>query len=105
MLHDLLNKSVTLTLNTWAPVRGQRTATPTTASTLASVQPMKAQRRLLYGMDASATAFTVYFDGDPAVGVGDTITLDDGTVLGVLATARDEAGRGDVWAVDAELHA
>lgn len=105
MLADLLNESVTLTLNTWDSLRGQRTATPATTTTLASVQPMKAQRRLLYGMDASATAYTVYFDADPACGVGDTITRADGSVLGVLAPARDEAGRGTVYAVDAELHA
>lgn len=91
---------VTVTTKSWSNVKGARVATPATVTLAASAQPMSAQRRVLYSLDAGVTAWTVYFASDPAVNAADTITLPSGRTLSVLAPARDAAGRGAVWAVD-----
>jgi hypothetical protein len=86
----------------WSNDGGVRTASPTAAARDASVQPMRSQRRALYGVDAGVTAYTVYLPApDPGVATGDTIGWGSRT-LAVLAPARDEAGRGRVFAIDCQ---
>lgn len=101
MLSDLLINDAVVSTKAWANVGGVRTPTPTTATYSASIQPMSTARQQAWGMDAGRTGWTCYFGVDPGVNVGDTVAS-GGRVLSVLGPARDEAGRGVVWAVDCE---
>jgi hypothetical protein len=95
---DLLTP-VTVTAKTWSNVKGQRTATTSTSTWSASVQPMRPRRVEQHGLTQGQTGYTAYGETNPAVNVGDTITWGSHT-LSVLGPARDEAGRGEVFAID-----
>jgi hypothetical protein len=95
---DLL-ASVTVTTKAWGNTGGQRTPTTTTATWYASVQPMRPRRVEMHGLTQGQTGYTAYGETDPTVKAGDTITWGSKT-LSVLGPARDEAGRGEVYAVD-----
>lgn len=98
-LADLCVNLVTVKRRAWANTSGERTPSESTSALNASIQPMSTSRRLLYGLDAGVTAWVAYFPADPEVDTNDTIDW-GGKVLSVLAPARDEAGRGQVFAVD-----
>ncbi|MGD9617164.1 MAG: hypothetical protein AB7W06_17450 [Alphaproteobacteria bacterium] len=91
--------TVTVDRKVWTSVHGQRTATSSTAVLTMSIQPMRASRARAYGLDVGVTGYTAYCATDPSLKVGDTITWGS-KVLSVLASPRDEAGRGVVWATD-----
>jgi hypothetical protein len=95
----LANASVTIAVKAWSNVRGTRTATATSSTHRASVQPMKSFRREVHKLTQGQTGYTVYLTTDPACNAGDTVTWGTKT-LTTLGPARDEAGRGRVWAVD-----
>jgi hypothetical protein len=99
----MLNGSVSVTRKTWSNVRGQRTVASTTIVTLpASVQvDRRTSRREVYGLTAGQTLYVAYFRAEPNVDAQDEIAW-NGKVLSVLGPARDEAGRGRVWAVDTQ---
>ncbi len=100
-LQNLCINPVTVRVATWTNVRGNRE--PTYADTLshASVQPMKASRIQLHGLEAGDTGYTCYFASDPGVNTADIIAWGSKT-LSVLGPTRDEAGRGVCFAVDAK---
>lgn len=103
-LLDLCANTATVTRTTWGGTHGQRTATGTATEDLAcSAQPMRADRQRLYAdaFEAGVTLWTIFFAADPQLGVNDTITLDSGAVLAVLAPARNAAGRSVLWSLDA----
>lgn len=91
--------TVTVDRKVWSSAHGQRTATSATAVLSMSIQPMKAARVRAYGLDVGVTGYTAFCSSDPSLKVGDTIHWGS-KVLAVLASPRDEAGRGVVWATD-----
>lgn len=91
--------TVSVSTKTWANNKGERASNPTTTTAVASVQPMRVIRRQVYGLSAGETAWTVFFPSDPGVDAEDVITWQT-RKLQVFGPARDEAGRGVLWAVD-----
>jgi hypothetical protein len=102
MLADLLIHDVTVTRKTWTQGSGgARVASSTVIGSFsARVQAMKSERRSAYGLDASITAWTIYFDRDPGVNAADNITYGSRT-LSVIGPARDMGGAGQAFVVDA----
>jgi hypothetical protein len=102
MLTDLLIHTVTVTRKTWTQGSGgARVASSTVIGPFASrVQAMRSERRSAYGLDASITAWTAYFDRDPGVNAADNITW-GGRIMGVIGPARDMGGAGQAFVVDA----
>lgn len=97
----LFTDSVILTKLGWGDSRGAAAPNSATSNPArASVQPMRSSRRLAFDFPAGETAFSVYFPTDPGLGTDDRILWRDRT-LRVLAPARDQAGWGVVWAIDA----
>jgi hypothetical protein len=104
---SLLINPVTYQSVTFANVRGTKSPAYFSTDTNASVQPMKASRRILHVLVVGDVGYTIYFDPDQFPGIAqgkvdDLVTTQYG-VLQVLGPSRDEAGRGRVWAVDAKL--
>lgn len=97
-LSDLLVNTVSVATMAYANVNGVSTATPTTATRRANVQPMTARERVAYGVEGSETAYLVYFGADPGVKAGDTVTW-GATVLRVLGPASNMVGRSVGWLV------
>lgn len=93
---------VTLVRLDWIDQRGARVPGPSPVETLAmaAVQPIRSDRRILHDLPSSVAAHTVHFASDPRLGVDDRV-LWRGKTLRVLAPARDQAGRGVVWSLDA----
>jgi hypothetical protein len=86
-------------IKTWTNVAGVRTEATTSTTLKASVQPMRSARVAAYSILQGETGFTVYFPSDPGVKVSDELTWGTRT-LSIISGARDEAGRGRVWACD-----
>lgn len=98
-LQNLCINAVTIRTATWSNLRGVRTPSYSDASSMASVQPMKADRVRLHGLEAGQTGYTCYFAEDPTVNEADLIVWGAKTIF-VLGPTRDEAGRGRCFAVD-----
>jgi hypothetical protein len=95
----MLPNTIVVSIKTFSNVRGVSIPTATDTTYKASVQPMTARRIQAYGLGMGSTAYTVYFASDPGVNNLATIAW-EGKTLSVQAPARNEAGRGRVWAVD-----
>lgn len=97
----LFNTAVTLRkVTAWSQDRGVKVpAGHADTSARASVQAMRADRRIAYELPVALTAFTIYVPADPALAVDDLVVW-SGRTLRVLAPALDQAGRGVVWALD-----
>jgi hypothetical protein len=95
----VLNNTVTVTTKAFTNTRGVPVVAETQGTYQASVQPMTARRAQAYGLELGQTAYTAYFNSDPGVNNLSVITW-NGKALSVQAPARNEAGRGRVWAVD-----
>jgi hypothetical protein len=95
----VLNATVSVQTKARENVGGVELVTTTTTSRKASPQPMRASRAQGYGLQIGQTGYTVFFRANPGVDAEDIISW-SGRTLSVLGPARDEAGRGHVYAVD-----
>jgi hypothetical protein len=98
----LFNHTVSIQARTWANVRGERVASVTSFSRVASVQEASAARSRTVGADGATASHRVYLPApDPEIETGDLIAWGD-RVLFVLAPAVDQGGRGRVFRVDCQ---
>lgn len=91
--------AVTVRTRTVTNTRGRQVEAWTETATTASVQPRRADRLIQAGLLQSEVTHIAYFAADPGVSADDQIVWSGGT-LSVLSKARDQAGRGGVFAVD-----
>ncbi len=91
--------AVTVRTRSVSNTRGRQVETWTETETTANVQPRTADRLIQVGLLQSEVTHVVYFAADPGVKADDQIVWGT-TTLNALSRARDQAGRGGIFAVD-----